>query len=82
MEGRAVLIDVNASAPLVVEVDRGEVRSAIAGLKADEAQEVLENTFTLSAPPLVVVMPEWIKRWEWLDRVPYLPFRIQVILLE
>ncbi|MEJ2211296.1 MAG: baseplate J/gp47 family protein [Anaerolineae bacterium] len=82
MEGRAVLIDVNASAPLIVEVDRSEVRSAIAGLKADEAREVLENTFTLNAPPSVVVMPDWIKRWEWLDRVPYLPFRIQVILLE
>jgi hypothetical protein len=82
MEGRAVLIDVNASAPLVVEVDRGEVRSAIAGLKADEAREVLENTFTLNAPPSVVVMPDWIKRWEWLDRVPLLPFRIQVVVLD
>jgi len=82
MEGRAVLIDVNASAPLIVEVDRGEVRTAIAGLKADEALQVLDNTFTLNAPPTVEIAPDWIKRWEWLDRVPYLPFRIQVILLE
>ena len=82
MEGRAVLIDVSASAPLVVEVDRGEVRSAIAGLKADEAQEILATSFALDDQPVVEVLPEWIGRWEWLDRVPYLPFRIQVIVLE
>lgn len=82
MDGRAVLIDVSAFAPLVVEVDRGEVRSAIAGLDLEAADAVLSDTFALSAPPVVEIEPEWIKRWDWLDRVPYLPFRIQVIVLE
>jgi hypothetical protein len=82
MDGRAVLIDVGASAPLIVEVDRGAVRSAIAGLDAEEADAVLADTFALSAPPVVEIEPDWIKRWAWLDRVPYLPFRIQVIVLD
>lgn len=82
MEGRTVLVDVKASAPLIAEVDRGEVRTAIAGLKVDEAQRVLADSLSLNTPPAIEVAPEWIKRWEWLDRVPYLPFRIQVIVLE
>lgn len=82
MDGRAVLIDVSASAPLIVEVDRAEVRSTVAGLQVEEAQQALADSFALNATPVVQVQPDWIKRWAWLDRVPYLPFRIQVILLE
>ena len=82
MLGRSVILDVTASAPLVVSVDRGEVRSAVSGLKADEAVQALTEAFALDAPPVVEVMPEWIKRWEWLDRVPLLQFRIQVVVLE
>jgi hypothetical protein len=72
----------SASAPLVVEVDRGAARSAIAGLTVDEAVQVLEDSLALDAPPAVEVQPDWIKRWKWLDRVPFLPFRIQVVVLE
>jgi hypothetical protein len=82
IEGRSVLLQVSASAPLIIEVDRGEVRSAVTGLKADEAVQVLADSFSLDAPPQVQVRPDWIKRWDWLDRVPYLPFRIQVVVLE
>jgi hypothetical protein len=82
MDGRSVLLDVTASAPLIVEIDRGEVRSTIAGLPADEAALVLADSFSLDAPPIVEVLPDWIERWEWLDHVPYLPFRIQVVVLE
>ncbi|MEJ2209712.1 MAG: baseplate J/gp47 family protein, partial [Anaerolineae bacterium] len=82
IEGRSVIIDVTASAPLIIEVDRGQVRSAVTGLTVDEAQQVLADSFALSAPPVVEVEPEWIKRWAFLDRIPYLPFRIQVVVLE
>ena len=82
MLGRNVLLDVTASAPLVVEVDRGEIRSVISGLDAEEAARVLTESFALSASPVVEVTPDWIKRWEWLDRVPVLPFRIQVVVLD
>jgi hypothetical protein len=58
------------------------VRSSIAGLSADEAAQVLADSFALDAPPIVEVLPDWIERWEWLDHVPYLPFRIQVVVLE
>jgi hypothetical protein len=82
MEGRNVLLDVTASAPLVVNIDRGQVRSAVAGLTADEAAQVLDTSFALDAPPAVEILPDWISRWEWLDRVPFLAFRIQVVVLE
>lgn len=82
MDGRRVILDVTASAPLIVNVDRGEVRSAVSGLDADEAEQVLAETFPLDAPPVVVVKPDWIERWDWLNRVPLLPFRIQVVVLD
>jgi hypothetical protein len=65
-----------------VEIDRGDVRSAVAGLKAEEATQILNESFSLDAPPVVEVAPDWIKRWEWLDRVPFLGFRIQVLVME
>jgi hypothetical protein len=80
IEGRTAVFDVSASAPLVVELDHGEVRSAVAGLTVDEATQVLADSFALNAPPVVEVEPDWIKRWEQLDRVPYLPFRIHVVV--
>jgi hypothetical protein len=82
IDGRVVILKVTASAPLIVELDPGEVRAAVAGLKVDEASQVLSDSFALDAPPVVQILPEWIKRWEWLDRVPRLPFRIQVVVLE
>jgi len=82
MDGRSAVLDATASAPLVVDVDRGAVRSAIAGLTPEEAVQVLTDSFALDAPPAIEVQPEWIKHWEWLDRVPFLPFRIQVAVLE
>jgi hypothetical protein len=54
----------------------------VAGLTVAEAEQALAESVSLDAPPVVEVGPEWIKRWEWLDRVSYLPFRIQVIVLE
>ena len=82
MDGRTILLEVTASAPLVVDIDRQDVRAAAAGLTVDEAAESLSESFALDAPPVVEVLPDWIKRWEWLDRVPYLPFRIQVVVVE
>ncbi len=84
MLGRSVIVEVTASAPLVVNVDPSEVRSTVSGLTADEAVDVLVDRFALDAdaPPVVEVKPDWIKRWEWLDRVPLLEFRIQVVVLE
>ena len=82
MLGRSVILAVTASAPLIVDVDRGQVRSVVSGLKVDEAIQALTETFALDAPPVVEVKPDWIKRWDWLDRVPFLPFRIQVVVLE
>jgi hypothetical protein len=82
MDGRTVIMQVAASSALVVDVDRGDVRSVVTGLSQDEATAVLAESFSLAAPPVVEILPEWIKRWEWLDRVSYLPFRIQVVVVE
>jgi hypothetical protein len=82
MDGRSVILQVTASAQLVADVDRGAVRSAVVGLPADEAIDVLAGSLALEISPTVEVQPDWIKRWEWLDRVPFVPFRIQVLVLE
>lgn len=84
MEGRNVLVTATASASLIVDIDPRKVRSAVKGLRVDEAVVALEDPeqFALDAPPIVVVEPEWIKRWSWLDRVPYLGYRIQVVVLK
>jgi hypothetical protein len=66
----------------VVDIDRGEVRSAVAGLTYEEALDSLVESFALDAPPVVEILPDWIDRFEWLDRVPFLGFRIQVVVLE
>jgi hypothetical protein len=82
MDGRSVLVQTKAVAYLVTAVDRGQVRSAVAGLAPEEAEQVLADSFVLGGPPQVEVRPEWIKRFKWLNRVPWLPFRIQVVVLE
>jgi hypothetical protein len=81
MDGRSVLLDASAVAYLRTEIDRGDVRSAVAGLTADEARRVLSSSFALDRAPVVEVGPDWIKRWKLLNRVPRFPFRIQVIIL-
>lgn len=82
MDGRKVRVDATASATLVAEVDRRVVRSAAAGKTEARAVQALMAKFALDAPPEVEVRPEWIKRWSWLDRVPLVPFRIQVVVLK
>jgi len=81
IDGRKVHLSAGASAALVTDVDLKQVRSLAAGLKVDEAVQALNDTLVLGAPPSIVVQPEWIKRFKWLDRVPYLLFRIQVLVL-
>jgi hypothetical protein len=80
MEGRASLVEATATAQLVAAVDEGAVRSTAAGLTAEEARQRLAEAFALEAEPEVEIQPDWIKRWEWLDRVPRVPFRIHVVV--
>jgi hypothetical protein len=82
MNGRSVIVSASASADLVVEVTPRDVRSAVSGLRLEEATKTLKESFALDAPPVVVVGPEWIKRFAWLDRVPFLGYRIQVVVLK
>ena len=82
MDGRSVLVQAKAIAYLVTAVDRGQVRSVVAGLSPEEAEQVLADSFALGASPHVEVQPDWIKRFKWFNRVPWLPFRIQVIVVE
>ena len=82
MDGWTSVLQVTAVAQLVAGVDRGAVRSAATGLPAEEAAQVLAESFALGAQPLVEVQPDWIKRWTWLDRVPFVPFRVQVVVMD
>lgn len=81
MDGRSVVVQAAAVAYLVTEIDRGEVRSVVAGKTAEEAEQLLASSFTLDRAPVVDIQPDWIKRWKLLNRVPWLPFRIQVVIL-
>jgi hypothetical protein len=81
MDGRSVMVETNAVAYLITEIDRGQVRSAIRGKAAGEARQVLSSSFALDEPPVVELHPDWIKRYKLLNRVPWLPFRIQVAVL-
>jgi hypothetical protein len=82
MDGRSVILEAEALAPLIVDINKGEVRDAVIGLTEQEAAQVLADSFSLSAPPIVEIEPDWVKRWEQLDKVPRTAFRIQVIVLE
>jgi hypothetical protein len=82
MEGRSVIVEASASAQLVSDVDRRQVRTLAAGLTKEEAREVISATLALASEPEILVWPNWLERWERLYRVPYLPFRIQVIVVE
>jgi hypothetical protein len=73
VEGRRVWFRVSVSGRVEVPVeDEDEVRSAVQGKPIVEAEDILTERWTL-ASPTIEVSPNW------LERVPWLPFRIRVV---
>jgi hypothetical protein len=67
---------VTARATMVGEVDGGAVRAAIRGMELPDALATLTRDFELGAEPHLTLRPDW------LGRVPWLPFRIYVRVLQ
>jgi hypothetical protein len=67
-----VQFDVRATATMVGGIDTASVRAAIRGMELPEALAVLRSEFELGAEPHLSLQPDWV------DRVPWLPFRIYV----
>jgi hypothetical protein len=61
---------------MVGEVDGGAVRAAIRGMELPDALATLTRDFELGAEPHLTLRPDW------LGRVPWLPFRIYVRVLQ
>jgi hypothetical protein len=76
-EGRAhftVTIDGAAAA----HIEGAAVQQALAGQPLSQAQSQLARDLPIAAAPHIVVWPEWYTRW--LGRLPWLAFRIQVVV--
>ncbi len=73
-EGRAHF-RVTARGAALPLIDREAIRQAVRGQPIDQTQLVLTSRLPLSQPPLIEVRPAW------LQRLPWLPLRIDVIVL-
>lgn len=71
-----VQFTVTATATMVGSVDIAAVRAAIRGMELPEALAVLRRDFQLGAEPRLSLQPDW------LGRVPWLPFRIYVRVVQ
>jgi len=76
VEDQVVKFEVQAAGTAVAQIDERQVASAVSGLPTEEAISYLRQRLPLAEEPLVVVEPDW------LGRLPWLPFRIAVELVE
>ncbi|RME85896.1 MAG: hypothetical protein D6775_01550 [Caldilineae bacterium] len=65
-----------ASAEALIPVKSGEVRTLLAGVPLDEAAPLLQKTLALAETPQITVQPEWLRR------LPRIPTRINVRVLQ
>lgn len=59
-------------------IDKHEIAEGIAWLPIGEAQQRLNQQYELAATPGVELEPPWLI--EWLGRLPFSPFRINVVV--
>jgi len=75
-DDRSVTFTIRASAEAVAQIDVNQVTSIVRGLPVDQAQQLLAQQLPLAETPLVSVEPDW------LGRLPWLPFRIRINVVE
>ncbi len=75
-DDRSVTFTMRASGEAIAQIDTDQVASIVRGLPLDQAQQLLAQQFPLAEPPLVSVKPNW------LGRLPWLPFRIRINVVE
>jgi hypothetical protein len=72
---------VTASGYAAVELDTGKAIELVRGQPLGVAHRRLVSEFPLAQDPEIVLWPEWPERFNWLERLPVLPLRIQVEVL-
>jgi hypothetical protein len=76
VENRSVSFEVRASGVAIAQIDGRQVADSVRGLPIEEARRVLHQRFAVAGEPAVAVKPDW------LDRLPWFPFRIAVDVAE
>jgi hypothetical protein len=72
----AVSFNVLATGEAVADLETRDVANMIRGMPLEEAQDLLQKRFPVSDVPQITVDPEW------LGRLPWLPLRIDVQILD
>lgn len=75
-EDEAVSMTLTASGDALVPIPSGQVRALLAGAPISEASAMLQRRLNLAKPPAIEV------ERDWLGRLPYIPTRIQVRVLQ
>ncbi|MGQ9500837.1 MAG: baseplate J/gp47 family protein [Anaerolineae bacterium] len=75
-DDRSVTFTIQASAEAIAQIDTNQIASTVRGLPVDQAQQLLAQQLPLAETPFVSVEPDW------LGRLPWLPFRIRVNVVE
>jgi hypothetical protein len=76
VQDQAASFRVHAAGVAVAQIDARQVAGDVRGLPVEEALRYLRGRLPLAKEPVVVVDPDW------LDRLPWFPFRITVDVLE
>lgn len=80
IQEQTVTFRIIASGLAVPVIDKHEVADEVAWLPIGEAQNLLNQQYDLATVPGVELEPSWFV--EWLGRLPYSPFRIEVVVKE
>lgn len=75
-DDRSVTFTIRASAEAIAQIDTNQIASTVRGLPVGQAQQLLAQQLPLAETPFVSVEPDW------LGRLPWLPFRIRVDVVE
>jgi hypothetical protein len=80
LEEGVVSFVIFASGSAVPVIDNHTIAEDVAWMSIGEAQDLLSRQYKLATVPGVDLEPAWLV--EWLGRLPYSPFRIDVIINE
>lgn len=75
-DDRSVTFTMRAWGEAIAQIDTDQVASIVRGLPVDQASHLLAQQLPLAEVPFVSVEPDW------LGRLPWLPFRIRVDVVE
>jgi hypothetical protein len=78
IQEQTVTFRIIASGLAVPLIDKHEVADDVAWLPIGEAQNLLNQRYDLATVPGVELEPSWFV--DWLGRLPYSPFRIEVVI--